>query len=145
MPGSEAIRELVAACVGKVGGPLVALRKIVSAHGHIDDEHVGIVADVFNLSLADVRGIVSFYSDFRTTPRGRRHIRICQAEACQAVGSRRLTREVAEALGVELGATSEDLGVSLEAVYCLGLCASGPCATVDERVVVRVTREELLR
>jgi len=58
---------------------------------------------------------------------------------------RRLTREVTEALGVELGATSEDLGVSLEAVYCLGLCASGPCATVDERVVVRVTREELLR
>ena len=144
MPNSEAIRELVAACVGQVGAPVTALRKIVETHGHIEDEHVRVVADVFNLSLADVRGIVSFYADFRTSPRGRKHIRICQAEACQSVGSRALTKEMTEALGIELGETSEDHAVSLESVYCLGLCASGPCAMVNERILVRATREELL-
>lgn len=144
MPKSEAIRELVAACVGQVGAPVTALRKIVDAHGHIEDEHIRIVADVFNLSLADVRGIVSFYADFRTSPRGRKHIRICQAEACQSVGSRTLVKEVTEALELEMGETSEDLAVSLEGVYCLGLCASGPCAMVNERMVVHATGKELL-
>ena len=145
MSKSEATRKLVAACLGQVGAPVTALRKIVETHGHIEDEHVRIVADVFNLSLADVRGIVSFYSDFRTSPRGRRHIRICQAEACQSVGCRALTKETTEALGLELGETSDDLGVSLEAVYCLGLCASGPCAMVNERILVHATREDLLK
>ncbi|MYC60901.1 MAG: hypothetical protein F4X09_12020 [Gammaproteobacteria bacterium] len=144
MPSSEAIRDLVAACVGQVGAPVTALRKIVDTHGHIEDEHVRIVADVFNLSLADVRGIVSFYADFRTSPRGRKHIRICQAEACQSVGSRALTKEMTEALGIALGDTSEDHAVSLDGVYCLGLCASGPCAMVNERILVHATREELL-
>ncbi len=144
MPDSDAIRELASACLGQVGAPVTALRKIVESHGHIEDEHVRIVADVFNLSLADVRGIVSFYADFRTAPRGRKHIRICQAEACQSVGSRALTKEMTKALGLELGETSDDFGVSLEGVYCLGLCASGPCAMVNERILVHATREELL-
>lgn len=144
MQNSEVTRELVSACLGQVGAPVTALRKIVETHGHIEDEHIRIVADVFNLSLADVRGIVSFYADFRTSPRGRKHIRICQAEACQSVGSRALTSEVTETLGLALGETSDDLGVSLEGVYCLGLCASGPCAMVNERLLVHATKEELL-
>ncbi len=144
MPSSDAIRELVAACVGQIGAPITALRQIVAAHGHIEDGHIAIVADVFNLSLADVRGIVSFYADLRTTPPGRKHIRICQAEACQSVGSRALTKEVSEALGIGLGETSDDRSVSLEGVYCLGLCASGPCAMINERVLVHAAGEDLL-
>ncbi len=144
MSDNDAIREIAAACLGQVGAPVTALRKIVESRGHIEDEHIRIVADVFNLSLADVRGIVSFYSDFRTQPRGRRHIRICQAEACQSVGCRELTEKTAAALRVGLGETSPDLGVSLEAVYCLGLCASGPCAMVDDRIVVHASSRDLL-
>ena len=144
MPDCQAIREIVTACRGKTGAPITALREIMAAHGHITEEHIGIVADVFNLSLADVRGIVSFYSDFQTSPRGRRHIRICQAEACQAVGSRALTREVTTALGLALGETSGDGEVSLEGVYCLGLCASGPSAMVNEQILAHACREDLL-
>ena len=103
------------------------------------------VAEVFNLSVAEVRGIVSFYSDLRTSPAGRKQIRICQAEACQAVGARSLTAAVADRLGIGLGETAADGSVSLEAVYCLGLCATGPNATVDDRPVVRATAEGLTR
>ena len=134
---------MVEQCAGRIGGPITALRKIVEARGRIRPEHMATVADVFNLSLADVRGIVSFYSDLRTEPTGRRHIRICQAEACQAVGSRELTAAVAGRLGVGLGETTEDGSVSLEAVYCLGLCTHGPNATVNGRAVVRATAEGL--
>ena len=141
---SQAVRELVTSCVGQVGAPISALRKIVDAHGHIEDAHIRLVADVFNLSLADVRGIVSFYSDLRTVPKGRKHIRICQAEACQALGARTLTKQVCASLGLDLGETSDNGEHSLEGVYCLGLCASGPSAMVNRRVLVRATREDLI-
>lgn len=144
MQESEALREFVASFSGKIGAPISALRGILESHGYIGDEHVRLVADVFNLSLADVRGIVSFYSDFRTTPRGRKHLRICQAEACQSVGARQLTDEISNALGVKLGETRQDGAVSLEAVYCLGLCASGPSAMINDRILVRVSKEDLL-
>ena len=143
MKQDDAVRELVAACEGQAGAPISALRKIVETHGHIDNEHVRIVADVFNLSLADVRGIVSFYSDLRTQPKGRTHIRICQAEACQSVGARTLTREVCESLGIGLGETSKDQDISLEGVYCLGLCASGPSAMVNDRILVRASMKDI--
>ena len=140
----EPVREIAASCVGQIGAPITALRKILQTHGCIEDEHIRVVADVFNLSIADVRGIVSFYSDLRTTPRGRKHIRICQAEACQSVGARELTREVAQTLGIELGETSQDGSRSLEAVYCLGLCASGPSAMVNDHILVKTRLEDLL-
>ncbi len=140
----DSIRQIAASCVGMVGAPITALRKIVQEHRYIENADIRVVADVFNLSLADVRGIVSFYSDLRTTPRGRKHIRICQAEACQSVGARKLTSQVSEALGIELGETHGDGSVSLEAVYCLGLCASGPSATLNDRILVHASKEDLL-
>jgi formate dehydrogenase subunit gamma len=133
------VRDIAERYAGRIGGPITALRKIVEACGQIRRAHMETVADVFNLSVAEVRGIVSFYSDLRTEPAGRKHIRICQAEACQAVGARALTAAVTETLGIGLGETAADGSVSLEAVYCLGLCTSGPNATVNGRPLVRAT------
>ena len=102
-----------------VGGTLRALREVVLEQGYVDraDEHV--VADVFNLSQAEVRGIVSFYHDLKTTPQPPVTVKVCRAEACQAVGARALTAAVTETLGIGLGETAADGSVSLEAVYCL--------------------------
>lgn len=144
MHAAESIREIAASCVGQIGAPITALRKILQIHGHIEEDHVREVADVFNLSLADVRGIVSFYSDLHTRPKGRKHIRICQAEACQSVGARELTKQVTETFGIELGETSLDGSRSLEAVYCLGLCTSGPSAMVNDHIFVKTRLEDLV-
>ena len=143
MDATPEVRDIAERFAGLIGGPITALRKIVEAFGHIEPAHVAAVADVFNLSVAEVRGIVSFYSDLRTVPPGRRHIRICQAEACQAVGARTLTAAVTDHLGIGLGETAADGSVSLEAVYCLGLCASGPSATMNGKPVVGATPEGL--
>ncbi len=121
--------------VDRTGGVLRALRDIVLERGHVSraDEHV--VADVFNLSRAEVRGIVSFYHDLKTTPQPPVQVRVCQAEACQSVGARELTARVEAHLGVRLGEASET--VSVDPVYCLGLCAQGPSMMVNGRPVVR--------
>ena len=87
------------------------------------------LAEELNLSRADVHGVVSFYHDFRTTPPGKHVIRICQAEACQAMGSRELVEYAESALGQKMHEFSDE--VTLEPVYCLGLCACSPAMRVD--------------
>ena len=145
-PGLEdaRARDIAMARVDHIGGTIAALSDIVRTFGCIERRHMEIVADVFNLTVAEVRGIVSFYSDLRTAPTGKRHIRICQAEACQSVGGRELTAATASRLGIGLSETAADGSVSLEAVYCLGLCTSGPSATVDGRAVPYATVEALI-
>lgn len=127
--------------LSRVGGVLQALREVVLEQGHIErsDEHV--VADVFNLSQAEVRGIVSFYHDLKTTPQPPVTVKVCQAEACQAVGGRAFTERVEAHLGVKLGDANDR--VALDPVYCLGLCAQGPSMMVGRRPVARADQCDL--
>lgn len=139
-PSSEHAQELlslVTPFVDRIGGPLSALRAIVTRRGYIDTEAAEAVAEVFNLSRAEVRGIISFYADLRTTPAARHTIQICQAEACQSVGARELTRRLTARFGIELGDATGDGQVAIEPVYCLGLCANGPAMRIDGRLIVR--------
>ena len=94
------------------------------------------LAEELNLSRAEVHGVVSFYPDFRTTPPGKHVVRICQAEACQAMGSRELSAHAESALGVKMDQSTEDL--TLEPVYCLGNCACSPAVMVDGDTFGRV-------
>lgn len=143
MDQAASAREIAERHTQRIGGPITALREIAAAFGYVQRAHMEAVAETFNLSVAEVRGIVGFYGDLNTEPRGRAHIRICQAEACQSVGARELTAAAVARFGAALGATSPDGSVSLEAVYCLGLCTTGPAAMVNDRVVVRATPEAL--
>jgi formate dehydrogenase subunit gamma len=132
--GAE-LRALVAPLIHRIGGPISALRLVQEHRGWIDTVGIEVVADVFNLSRADVRGLVEFYDDFRTTPPAAHVVAICQAEACQAVGSRALTMTLEDRLGTTLGSMDAERGIELRAVYCLGLCARGPSLMVDGRLV----------
>lgn len=133
---SDELRTLIAPHANDIGGPITALRAVQEQHGWIDPNAVDEVADVFNLSRAEVRGLVDFYADFRAQPAAAHIVRVCQAEACQAAGARELTRALAERLGAELGGSSPDRSIGLEGVYCLGLCARAPAMMVDDRLVV---------
>lgn len=128
-----AIREIIAPHVGEVGGLITALRQVQSQCGHIPQDAVSHAADLFNLSRAEIRGVVSFYDDFTDQRLGKTVVRVCQAEACQAVGARACTDQASNTLGVALGDTREDGEVSLLPVYCLGLCASGPALMIDDK------------
>ena len=133
---SEELRRLIAPHKYDIGGPITALRTLQRQLGWIDAEAEAAVAHVFNLSRADVRGLVGFYADFRTTPPATHVLTVCQAEACQAVGARELTRAIADRLGIGLGETTPDRSIGLEGVACLGLCARAPAMRIDDELVV---------
>lgn len=133
---SDELRTLIAPHAHDIGGPITALRIVQRQHGWIDGGAIDTVADVFNLSRAEVRGLIDFYADFRTQPPPTHILAVCQAEACQAAGSRELTRTLADRLGATLGGRTTDGRVGLEAVYCLGLCARAPAMMVDGALVV---------
>lgn len=141
MMEADTARAIALRNKGRVGGLLRALREIVLAQGHVSRPQEHVVADVFNLSRAEVRGVVSFYHDLKTTLAPPLEVRVCQAEACQAVGARTLTERAQSVLGLRLGEANEH--VALAAVYCLGLCAQGPSMQVNGRLVARADECDL--
>jgi len=114
------------------------LHGFLKRYRYVPREALPQIADELNLSRADVHGVVSYYHDFRDKPPGTTVIRICQAESCQAMGSRALTAHARETLGIALNETTPDGRFTLEAVYCLGNCACSPALMVDDRVLGRV-------
>jgi formate dehydrogenase subunit gamma len=128
------VRAMVAAHQGEKGALLPILHDVQAEFGYVDREVVGILAGELNLSRADVHGVVSFYSDFRTEPAGHTSLRLCRAEACRSVGAERLVAHAEQVLGIKLGQTTPDGSVSLDQVFCLGNCALGPAAQINGRL-----------
>ena len=135
---ADAVRA-IAAELAAVEGPLLPiLHAINDRFGHVAEEAVPVVADVLNLSRAEVHGVVTFYHDFRRAPAGRHVVKVCGAEACQSMGARRLAADLQSVLGIGLGETTPDGQVTLETVYCLGNCALSPAMLVDGELYGRV-------
>jgi len=119
------------------------LHAFVARYSYICKEAVIQIADELNLSRADVHGVVSFYHDFRTEAPGKRVVRICQAESCQAMGSRSLTAHAEKVLGITMNETTSDGEITLEPIYCLGNCACSPAVMIDDDVYGRVDSNKL--
>ena len=121
------------------GAMLPILHELQDLFGHVPRAAVPLIAEALNLSRAEVHGVVTFYHDFRDAPAGRHVVKLCQAESCQSMGSRDLARHVCSTLGVPMGGTTADGRITVEAVYCLGLCACSPSAMIDGVVKARMT------
>jgi formate dehydrogenase subunit gamma len=125
-------------------GPLLPiLHALQAAFGYIDRAAEPIVAEALNISRAEVHGVVTFYHDFREQPAGRHVLKLCRAEACQAAGGDALASHAEARLGVAFGRTTADGRVTLEPVYCLGLCSVSPSAMLDGRVIARLDANKL--
>lgn len=136
-PRAERVR-VIAAGNGERGALLPLLHELQAEFGFIEDDLVPEIAEALNLSRAEVHGVITFYHDFRRAPAGRHVVKLCRAESCQARGGVAVERATIERLGTGMGTTRGDGAVTLEAVYCLGLCAIGPNALVDGRPVSRL-------
>ena len=128
--------EIVAEYGGKPEMLVQILQTIVGRFGWIPDETIRQLAEELNLSRADVHGVVEYYHDFRTAEPGEHIVKICQAEACQAMGSRKLTDYAQKILAMSLHDTEND--VTLEPVYCLGNCACAPAVMINGKTHGRV-------
>ena len=142
MPDQSAIiarvSEIIAAHQGGEGPLLPILHAIQHQFGHVPQAALPIIAQALSLSKAEVHGVMSFYHDFREEPAGRHVVKLCRAESCQSVGADRVAAHAQARLGVDWHGTTADGAVTLEPVFCLGLCACGPAAMVDGRLVGRV-------
>jgi formate dehydrogenase subunit gamma len=132
--GAEIIAEH-----SKLEGPtLVILHALQEAFGYVPEPAIPMIAQALNLSRAEIHGVFTFYHDFRHEPAGRHVLKLCRAEACQAAGGDALAARAEATLGISLGNTTADAHVTLEPIYCLGLCASAPSAMLDGRVIGRL-------
>ncbi|WP_062120015.1 formate dehydrogenase subunit gamma [Aureimonas sp. AU40] len=139
----ERLDEIIAAHKDRPGALLPILHEVQGEFGMVDDAAVPVIAQALNLSRADVHGVLTFYHDFRRQPAGRTVVKLCSAEACQAAGGRALQARAEELLGVPMKATSGDGAVTLEPVYCLGLCSVAPAAMVNGKIHGRLSAERL--
>lgn len=133
-PETAEIDRIVEAHLHLDGPMLPILHALQDAFGHVPEAAVQRIADKLNLGRAEVHGVISFYHDFRAAPAGARILRICRAEACQAQGGAMLETAAKRLTGLDWGETSADGKVTLEPVYCLGLCACGPAVQLDGAV-----------
>lgn len=138
MDPQRLLAQLLCQYEGMPGGLLPLLQAIQEDFGFIPRESVPAIAQVMNLSSAEVHGVISFYHDLRTEEAGRHTLQICCAESCQAAGGRALEARAQEVLGIGFGETTGDGAVTLEAVYCLGNCACSPSLRIGNNTWARV-------
>jgi formate dehydrogenase subunit gamma len=139
----ERAKEVIAEHEGRDGAMLPILHALQEVFGYVDAAAEPLIAHALNVTRAEVHGVVTFYHDYRRAPAGRHVLKLCRAEACQAAGGDALAARAEAKLGLSLASTSADGHVTLEPVYCLGLCATAPSAMLDGRVIGRLDNARL--
>jgi formate dehydrogenase subunit gamma len=134
--------EILAAHLGLEGPLLPILHSVQAAFGHIPQDTLPVIAAHLNISRAEVHGVVTFYHDFREAPAAAHVVKICRAEACQAMGADQLIAQAKAAIGCDFHETAGD--ITLDPVFCLGLCACGPAAMVDGQLIGRATVDAIM-
>jgi formate dehydrogenase subunit gamma len=136
-------REIIGRRAGEHGALLPILHDLQANFGCVPEAAIPLVAEALNLSRAEVHGVVTFYHDFRRSPAGRHVLKLCRAEACQSMGGNTLADQAQARLGIGWGETSADGNVTLDPVFCLGLCATAPAAMLDGKPVGRLNAARL--
>lgn len=136
-------RTLIAELSPLEGPLLPILHTLQDAFGYVDAAAIPLIADALNLSQAEVFGTLSFYDDFRDAPPPRRLVKLCRAEACQALGCEDLVDGLARSQGIAPDVHGDGTAVEVHSVYCLGNCALGPSALVDDTLIGRLDADRL--
>lgn len=143
-PDIDRTIEIIEGLKGLEGPLLPILHELQDTFGYVPNESLPLISDALNLSRAEVHGVVTFYHDFRREPAGRHVLKICRAEACQSMGSDETAEKLQQLLGVRFGETRSDNAITIEPVYCLGLCSCAPAAMLDGELIGRLDDEKIV-
>jgi formate dehydrogenase subunit gamma len=135
------LRAMLAASSTAQSALLPLLHQVQQEFGHISRDAIPLIASAFNLSRAEVHGVVTFYHDFHEEPTAATVVQLCMAEACQSVGCRKLAEHAQQRLGIGWHGRTDDGRLQLEPAYCFGNCAAGPAMRIGDRIHGRVTTE----
>ncbi len=141
-PKHETASRIAARYDNRPDALLEILHDLQHDMGHVPEAALPVLAKALNISRAEVHGVMTFYHDFRAKPAGRHVVKMCKAEACQSMAGSELAEAAQKSLKIKFGETTSDGAITLEAVYCLGLCATAPAILVNDRPVGRVTPQK---
>jgi len=139
----QRIRQLAANYKGKEGSLIQVLHMVQSVYGYLPLNVQQIVAEELEVPLSTVSGVVSFYSFFATTPRGRHTIRVCMGTACYVRGGVSIVEALEKQLGVQAGGTTPDGVFTFEIARCIGSCGLAPAMLIDDTVYPEVKASDL--
>jgi len=139
----DGARLIVAGLSHLEGATLPILHALQEEFGYVDPKAVPLIAEALNLSRADVHGTISFYHDFRTAPPPRHIVKLCRAEACQALGCEALVEDLEREHGIVVDSYDDSRDAVVETVYCLGNCALGPSALIEGELIGRVDADRI--
>lgn len=125
------------------GATMVVLNELQNSIGFISEPMQVYVAKKLKVSIAAVHGVVSFYSFFTTSPRGRHTIKFCMGTACYVGGTPQLVEKAKQILGIQPGQTTKDGSITMEVCRCVGACSQAPVAVFDEQTVGRLRPNKL--
>jgi len=130
----ERIDSIIADYGGQRWGLIPMLHEIQEVVGYIPPEVIPRIASTLGLFPSQVQGVITFYTQFYTTPRGKNVVRVCRGTACHVRGGKTILKLVKQQLGIEEGETTPDLEYTLETVACIGVCALAPNLIINNAV-----------
>jgi NADH:ubiquinone oxidoreductase subunit E len=126
--------------------PLIpVLQEIQDEFGYVPPESIGVIAKTYDLFPSQVQGVISFYEQLYTTPRGKNVVRVCRGTACHVRGGKTILKLVKEHLGIDEGETSPDMEYTLETVACIGVCALAPNIVVGGQTCGKMNPKKVAR
>ena len=137
------LRDWLAGQKGQPGVAMTALQKAQGIYGYLPREVQVIIAEETGISLEELYGIVTFYSQFRLLPVGKYKISVCLGTACYVKGAQGILERLLKILGIGEGETTPDGKFSIESCRCIGACGLAPVIMINDDVYGRLTGDEL--
>ena len=128
---------------GKAGTLIPVLQRAQEIYGYLPPEVLKHASEKTGIPLSQIYGVVTFYSQFYLTRRGKCIIKQCDGTACHVRGAGKLIDAIEKELGIKAGETTPDYQYTFEVVYCLGSCGLSPVATINDKVVGRLVPEKM--
>ena len=128
----QRVNELIEPFLGKKGMVIPVLQCLQEEYGYLPRPVVEQVSKRMRIPLSKLYGVITFYAQFKLSPRGKYIINVCKGTACHIQGSPKIAERIQEILGIESGETTPDLKFTLEEVACIGACALAPVITIND-------------
>lgn len=125
------------------GAAIPVLHKAQDIYGYLPIEVQTMIAEGLNVPLAEIYGIVTFYTQFSLNPKGEYKIGVCLGTACYVKGSGDILEKIKERLGIDVGECTPDGKFSIDATRCIGACGLAPVLTVNDEVYGRLTVDDV--
>jgi len=141
----KSLKEILSHYKGDKSDLIPILQDIQSKFGYLPEVMMREVSSFTGVPESEIYGVATFYSQFRFTPVGRKHILVCKGTACHVKGAPQIIEGIERHLDIKEGEVTFDLEYSLESVGCLGCCALAPCAVIDKDIKSNLTLKDVRR